>query len=103
MENALLVNFGSNLATMALAMGVYVVYKRCTASNCAVHSAWIDCDSPALKELKTQRQTNILRRAMAEISKETINGSQDRHSLNDIKIIRGHEESEKGKPLQKSV
>ena len=71
MESELLLNMGGNIVTLAVALGVYVIYKRCVHSKCAVHSSWIDCDSPEIQEMKFQKNKTMLKKALEEIKIET--------------------------------
>jgi hypothetical protein len=72
MESELLLNMGGNLVTLALALGVYVAYKRCVHSKCAVHSSWLECESSEIQELKFQKNKTMLKKALSEIRIETI-------------------------------
>ena len=71
MESELLLNMGGNLVTIAVALGVYVVYKRCVHSKCAVHSSWLDCESDEIQELRFQKRKTELKKALEEIRVET--------------------------------
>ena len=72
MESELLLNMGGNVATMGIALGIYVLYKRCVHSRCAVHSSWIDCESAEIQELKFQKNKTMLKKALEEIKIETL-------------------------------
>ena len=67
-----MVNFGSNLATMGLSLGIYVMYRRCVASKCAVHTSFLDCESPEIREQKEHRHKNLFKQAMMEFQVESI-------------------------------
>ena len=71
MESAFLLNFGSNLTTMGLALGIYVCYKRCVHSRCAIHSSWLDFESDEIKEIKEKKSINVMKKAMMEFQRET--------------------------------
>ena len=71
MESELLLNMGGNLVTIAIALGVYVIYKRCIHSKCAVHSSWLDCESAEIQEIKFQKNKTMLKKALEEIKKGT--------------------------------
>ena len=72
MESELLLNMGGNIATIGIALGIYVVYKRCVHSKCAVHSSWIDCESTEIQEIKFQKHKTLLKKALEEIKIETM-------------------------------
>lgn len=97
MEDQLLLNFGSNLATLALALGVFVVYKRCVKSKCAIHSSIIDCESPEIQEIKQRKTMDILKKAMGEFQTETINGNKAfEDSLDRLRNVQEPENHRKG-------
>ena len=79
MDADFLLNFGGSLASLAIGLGIYVVYMRCVHSRCNIHNSWMDCDSPEVKEIKFQKQKTVLKKALQEIRVETardnINGS----------------------------
>jgi hypothetical protein len=80
MEASFIANCGGNLLTVGVVLGIYVLYKRCVHSRCAIHSAWLDCDSPEIKELKLSETRINIKKAMLEHDRETnrtlINGSR---------------------------
>ena len=71
MESELLLNMGGNIATLGVALAIYVVYKRCVHSKCAVHSSWLECESNEIQELKFQKRKTELKKALEEIRVET--------------------------------
>ena len=79
MEQELMVAFGSNIATMAGALGIYVLYRRLTRSTCAIHSGCLECESPELEEQKRQDTVmRALRRFRVESLKDDHFGQQAR-------------------------
>lgn len=79
METELLLNCGGNILTMGLGLILFVVWKRCVHSKCAIHSSIIDCESPEIKIKKFNNQKNLLKQVLAELQSETqhdsINGN----------------------------
>ena len=72
MESELLLNMGGNIVTIAVALGVYVAYKRCVHSKCAIHSSYLDCESDEIQEIKFQKNKTMLKKALEEIEIETM-------------------------------
>ena len=71
MESAFLLNFGSNIATIGIGLAIYVTYKRCSNSKCAIHSQVLDCESDAIKEIKQQKAISLFKTAMGQYEQET--------------------------------
>ena len=68
----LALNFASNCGSMAVALGIYVVYKRLSACRSHMHTSWCDIESPAIREQKTMRKVEVIKRAMREFQTESI-------------------------------
>lgn len=62
---------GSNFATAAGLLAIYVIYKRCVGCSSHIHSSWLTCDSEALTQKKNQRRKEILKEALKEVYIET--------------------------------
>jgi len=71
MEPEFLLNCGGNLVSLGFALGIYVLYKRCVHSKCAIHSSWLDCESSEIKEIRFQKRKTELKKALEEINVET--------------------------------
>lgn len=71
MESAFLLNFGSNITTLGCALGIYILYKRCVHSRCAIHAPWLDCESAEIKEMKQKKAIALFKTAMTQYDQET--------------------------------
>ena len=71
LNSEFLLNCGGNLVSLGLALGIYVLYKRCVHSKCAIHSSWLDCESDEIKEIRFQKRKTELKKALEEIKIET--------------------------------
>ena len=81
MEQELLLNCGGNLATIGFGLLIYIVWKRCVHSKCAIHSTIIDCESPEIKQLKYDKQKTMLKQVLNEIQIETQRDSINGESI----------------------
>ena len=85
MEASFIANCGGNLLTVGVVLGIFVVYKRCISSKCAIHSSWLDCESPEVKEAKLSETRINIKKALMEHQRETsrtiINGSVEGKSV----------------------
>ncbi len=78
----LAVNFASNCGTLALALGIFVAYKRLTACNSKCHTSFCDIESPAIKEKRTIRKLDLIKRALREFRTESIKSDAILESIN---------------------
>ena len=72
MDATVLMNMGGNLATVAILLSIYVVYKRCVHSRCKIHSEILDCESNEIREMKLTSKKNLYKEALAEYDRETL-------------------------------
>ena len=62
------VNVAGNIGTLALALGLIVMWKRCQMCQSNCHTSWCDFSTPAM----IQKKVNLYKRAMAEFQRESI-------------------------------
>ena len=104
MESAFLMNFGSNITTLGLALAVYVAYKRCVHSKCAIHSSWLECESLQIQEIKQKKAIALFKTAMGEYEQETQRYNKNGRLPPRIRIengedLQGHEGSRQGETV----
>lgn len=64
----LALNMAGNIGTLALALGLIVIWKRCQMCQSNCHTSWCDFTTPAL----IQKKVDLYKRAMAEFQRESI-------------------------------
>ena len=102
MDASVLMNMGGNLATAAIILTIYVVYKRCVHSRCNIHSEFLDCQSDAIKEMKLTSKKNLFKAALAEYDRETLRYNKNavpRFSSPNSGNIQRHEKGEEGQEV----
>ena len=99
MDASVLMNMGGNLATAAIILSIYVVYKRCVHSRCKIHSEILDCESNEIREMKLTSKKNLYKEALAEYDRETLRYNKNatlRFSTENRRNIQRHEDSPEG-------
>ena len=105
----LAVNFASNLGTLALALGLIIIWKRCNRCQSDCHTEWFDCTTPAIQE----RQVKLYKRAMNEFRRETqretikenerleahSNGTRDGEDSIELRVDQPGDESDQSQPI----
>ena len=102
MDASVLMNMGGNLATVAIILSIYVVYKRCVHSRCKIHSEILDCESSEIKEMKLTSKKNLYKEALAEYDRETLRYNKNavpRFSSSNGGNLQRHEKGEEGQEV----
>jgi hypothetical protein len=102
MDASVLMNMGGNLATVAVLLTIYVVYKRCVHSSCKLHNSWVDCESDKIKELKISSKKNLYKEALAEYDRETLRYNKNaapRFSTENRRNVQRHADSPEGQEV----
>ena len=79
MDPTVLTGFATNLGSFAVALGVYVLWKRLESCNSSCHTSWFTCESLAQRQKKERKKVDLYKRALAEFQRESI--KQDHGTL----------------------
>jgi len=73
MESVALLNaFGGNVLGMVVGLACFVFYRRCMNCRSRINSGCFECESPEIREMKTQRHVEVIKRALKEHQSESM-------------------------------
>lgn len=72
MDPSVLLGFATNLGSFAVALGVWVLWKRAESCNSSCHTSWFTCESLAQRQRKERKKLELYKQALAEFQRESI-------------------------------
>ena len=64
--------FAGSSSSMVIGMLAWVLYRRCAMCKSHLKLSWLDCESPAVEELRMKRQKTAVLEALRQHQEETL-------------------------------